>query len=634
MLQKANELCNDVKMLGGSLLAALEKKDAEELSLLRSTHELNMLELIKDVKEKQRDEAQENLNGLFELKQNTSLRKNYYTTRELMNPSERQYYDSLTTGLALQTIQSGFDMLANIAYMAPDVKVGAPTSAGVTFGGSNVGNALKAFSSFLNIQSIQNNILGSMASTLGGFQRRMDDWKFQAKTAELELKQIDKQIVAAEIRLSIADKDLQNHAQQMEQSAEVDDYMRSKFTNLELYDWMKGKISEVYFQSYQLAYSTARKAEKCMQHELGLESTNYIQYGYWDSLKKGLMSGEQLQFALRTLENEYLTQNNRKYEITKHISLSMLDPLALIKFRTMGICEFEVPEVLFDMDHPGNYFTLIQSVSLSIPCVAGPYTSVSAHLSLLNSKFRKSTSIDGGYAEINPETKEDKRFVYNHGTAVKSIATSSAQGDSGVFELNFRDERYLPFEGAGAISKWQLELPTEIRQFDYNSIADVIIHMSYSAKDGGADFKSAVNLFLKEQFGKVHNELGETELNVGINLKNEYANEWRLLKKTGRIELEISKSRLPYLVQSFEVIVARVTFAAKLFAHTAPDFTITVGGNNSSTTSLREDGTLGLFTGETENISFDTRFELSLPEENLNKLEELVLLVGYTIKRE
>jgi len=28
----------------------------------------------------------------------------------------------------------------------------------------------------------------------------------------------------------------------------------------------------------------------------------------------------------------------------------------------------------------------------------------------------------------------------------------------GMPKLNFRDERYLPFEGAGAISTWQLEL--------------------------------------------------------------------------------------------------------------------------------------------------------------------------------
>ena len=68
----------------------------------------------------------------------------------------------------------------------------------------------------------------------------MDEWNFQADTAELELKQIDKQIIAAEIRLAIAEKELENHNLQMEQSKEVDDYMRSKFTNAELYDWMVG----------------------------------------------------------------------------------------------------------------------------------------------------------------------------------------------------------------------------------------------------------------------------------------------------------------------------------------------------------------------------------------------------------
>ena len=39
MLQKAVELCADVRSLGASLLSALEKKDAEEMALLRSRHE-------------------------------------------------------------------------------------------------------------------------------------------------------------------------------------------------------------------------------------------------------------------------------------------------------------------------------------------------------------------------------------------------------------------------------------------------------------------------------------------------------------------------------------------------------------------------------------------------------------------
>ena len=35
--------------------------------------------------------------------------------------------------------------------------------------------------------------------------------------------------------------------------------------------------------------------------------------------------------------------------------------------------------------------------------------------------------------------------------AREAIATSSGQNDSGLFELNFRDERYLPFEFHGAM---------------------------------------------------------------------------------------------------------------------------------------------------------------------------------------
>ena len=43
MLQKAYEFCGDVRSLGGALLSALEKKDAEALSFLRVGHEKHML---------------------------------------------------------------------------------------------------------------------------------------------------------------------------------------------------------------------------------------------------------------------------------------------------------------------------------------------------------------------------------------------------------------------------------------------------------------------------------------------------------------------------------------------------------------------------------------------------------------
>jgi Tc toxin complex TcA C-terminal TcB-binding domain len=67
----------------------------------------------------------------------------------------------------------------------------------------------------------------------------------------------------------------------------------------------------------------------------------------------------------------------------------------------------------------------------------------------LNNRIR--TKATGDFYAERPDG-DDPRFLRDH-VLLQSIATSSAQNDSGMFELNFRDERYLPFEGAGAISR-------------------------------------------------------------------------------------------------------------------------------------------------------------------------------------
>jgi len=300
--------------------------------------------------------------------------------------------------------------------------------------------------------------------------------------------------------------DFKNHELQIDNAKKTDEFMRSKFTNKELYDWMIGQISSVYFRAYQLAHDFAKKAERCYRFELGNDDS-FISYGYWDSMKKGLQSADHLIHDIKRMETSYLDKNKREYEITKHISLSMLDPLALVKLRATGVCDFEVPEVLYDMDHPGQYFRRIKSVSISLPCIAGAYTSVSAKLSLVNNRYRKNTTPDNlattGYPE---DPGNDERFVYNVG-AIQSIAASNAQNDSGMFELNFRDERYLPFEETGAISSWRLELPKEVRQFDYNTISDVIVHVKYTARPPCVCIKSGWYIYCKNRFFCAVNKL-------------------------------------------------------------------------------------------------------------------------------
>ena len=62
---RAVELCGDVRALGSALLSALEKRDAEQMALLRSEHEVALLEAVRDVRAFQLDEAERQLEANF-----------------------------------------------------------------------------------------------------------------------------------------------------------------------------------------------------------------------------------------------------------------------------------------------------------------------------------------------------------------------------------------------------------------------------------------------------------------------------------------------------------------------------------------------------------------------------------------
>ena len=420
--------------------------------------------------------------------------------------------------IGVQAAARILELIGSAAYKWPDEIWGsAGTGAALMYiwGGGHEGASLLSKSKAISAGADILNLSANLSNTIASYQRREEEWDFQVELAEIELHQIEKQIAAQEIRQEIVQIDLENYEQQIGQNEKAMDFYRYKFTNKELYSWMVSQISGLYFQSYKMAYDLAKQAEKAYQYELGLaESPDLIQYGYWDNLKKGLLAGERLQQGLRRMELAFLEKNKREYEISKHISLLLLDPDSLTHLKQTGKCFFDIPELIFDIDYPGQYMRRIKSISISIPCVTGPYTSVNAKLTLISNRTRKDTLTSNGYA-YNPSVESgfDESFIYQI-SGTQSIATSSAKGDSGLFELNFRDERYLPFEGAGVISSWKLELPSEFRQFDYDTISDVIIHMNYTAKEGGDAFKGVVNNHVRENINKWKNETAEDQTGI------------------------------------------------------------------------------------------------------------------------
>jgi hypothetical protein len=72
--QKATELVQEIRTLGGSLLSALEKKDGEALALLRSELEIKVLNAVRDMKLLQISEATEQIEILKRTKAVTEER--------------------------------------------------------------------------------------------------------------------------------------------------------------------------------------------------------------------------------------------------------------------------------------------------------------------------------------------------------------------------------------------------------------------------------------------------------------------------------------------------------------------------------------------------------------------------------
>ncbi|GAA4026859.1 neuraminidase-like domain-containing protein [Actimicrobium antarcticum] len=628
--QKAVDLAQEVRNLGNSLLQVLEKKDGEDLALLRSELEIKLQNAMTGMKKLAIEEAKEQIIVLQRSRKVTEEKYQYYAGIEKVSAKESLHLDKLDTAHDFELAAQISRALAGIVAMVPDLLGGASGFGGsphvtLQWGGKNLAAAANSAADVLQILSASAAYDANRAAINGQNERRFDDWKLQERQAKKELASIDKQITVAEIRQQSAELDMKNHALTIENNKKTDEFMRRKFTNRDLYQWMIGQISNVYFAAYKLAHDQAKKAERTYQYELGRDDT-FIAFGYWDTLKKGLQSADRLVYDLKRMEMSYLDHHKRDYEITKQVSLAALDPLALIKLQTTGSCDFSVPEALFDLDYPGQYFRRIKTVSLSMPCVAGPQTSISAKLSLTSNRYRKDLRPDNlaltGYSE---DPGNDERFVYNLGT-IQSIATSTGQKDSGLFDLNFRDERYLPFEGTGAISNWRCELvKPALAQFNYDTIADVVLHLGYTAREGGSSLRSLAETDLLDRLGQIKQELSQQGLHTLINLRHELPNEWHLLKQAGSVNITLDKLRLPYLAQVLDATIDNVVLLARVAGNPAT-FSISLDGAASNLSRL---DAWRMCKAETTGITLGDPVAVSVLPANLGKLQDLLLVVKY-----
>ena len=379
-------------------------------------------------------------------------------------------------------------------------------------------------------------------------------------------------------------------------------------------------------------------------------------------MKKGLQSGESLMYNLKQMEMAFYEKNKREYELTKHISLAQLDAVALLKLKETGQCFINLPEELFDMDYPGHYFRRIKSISLSIPCVAGPFTTIGCTLTLMNNSLRiDSTSVGDAKKyprkSVNGIPADDPRFRDSAGTS-QSIVLSHGQTDSGLFELNFRDERYLPFEGSGAISSWHLQFPfvntkdksgtkvnTLLQQFDYNTITDVIMQVKYTAREGGDALKLNASDNLNNKINQMLVSLKDKGLARIFSARHEFPNEWYqflnpVLNTDDQVlNTNLSKERLPFFVQESTIKVSAIELAADSSLVKIPGLTLTPAPSPNAPQDLTADGIYGTLLHKSMNYLSGNQLPVAWKITNTvanarltaNQVKDIFIIVHYNV---
>ncbi len=479
--QKAVEFTSFVSSLGAQLLSALEKKDAEHLANLRTEQEIEVHDAIRETKKQQIAAAKQDLAAAQQSKKLAEERRDFYEKAQGNNTLETSALATSVIAQALETAAQITNASAGSARAFPDVAIGiggttaSPIEINIT-GGSSAGEAAGKVAAGLSAGAGVTNFIASTMATQAGYQRRDEEFELQEELAKKEITQIEKQILAAQIRVAVAEHELRLTEKQLSQARDIRRTLLEKFTKEDLYDWMLGEAAATYYQAYKLAYDLAKKAERAFQIERGDTGQTYVRFGYWDELRKGLLAGERLALDLRKLDAAYHEQNKRELELTKHVSLAKQDPLALLELRETGKTSFQITEHDYDRDFQSHYFRRLKQVSVSLPCVAGPYDAVAGTLSLTAGQTRLTATA------APPPGGVTTRF-FN----AQSICTSAGRADAGLFELAFRDERLLPFEGAGAHyedgKQWRFELSGG-NEFSFDSISDLVLHVNYTARQG------------------------------------------------------------------------------------------------------------------------------------------------------
>jgi len=344
--------------------------------------------------------------------------------------------------------------------------------------------------------------------------RRRDEWAMLKEQAQHQLESVQRQIEQHQMLIKTAQTKRERSLKMREQAQTLYAFMQNRATNAALYRWLLGQLSTLYFQAYDAVLSLCLATESTWQHEIGDPQTTFIPVNAWVDNRHGLTAGESLSLGLLQMESAYLVRNERRLSLVKTVSLRRLLQdyqsedastgwaAVIATLRSSGAIEFTLKPSLFDQDYPGHYLRQLAQVSVSLPGVLGPYENARVMLTQTASSYllkpdlggskymyQQAQELDDGQDDVDPS------YVISNPRISQQMAISGDLEDAGMSGLRPGDERYLPFEGTGAVSGWTLAFPrhaSAAQQSLLEGLQDIIVHVRYYATDGGKPFAEQI----------------------------------------------------------------------------------------------------------------------------------------------
>lgn len=363
----------------------------------------------------------------------------------------------------------------------------ATTAAGllgtVVTGGKSLAGASKSIASAASATS-------SAASMQASFERRENQWKYQSAQNEFHVQIAGQNLQQSFKRLEVAIR--RHEIALLKHSFAIDalQFLNHRFFNRSMLIWMQRTMRSQYINRLHYAITSGFMAERALAFEMQNPKLRQIRFDYFNPSRDGLLGATQLQTDLAGLEHSRLLITQRKLQLSRTFSISQLFPIEFDQFRSStGKLLFSTaageiipnkPELtrsleMFDREFPGHYMRLIKSVRITIVTLVSPVDGIKATLKNNGlSRVVVGPPYSDGYQEINVRRNPE------------SVALSSPYEASGLFQLDYKDDLLLPFEGLGVATDWIFELPKAANHFDYRLITDILFTVDYTALESDA----------------------------------------------------------------------------------------------------------------------------------------------------